>query len=644
MGTIMPDRSAITDAPHVRARMLAVLTVFISVTVLLFSMVTLVSFDRAISPELHQRTRLIGDIIRAKVEQSVATGIPVEAIAGLDKYLATTIGQFPEIQHLAVVSRRGVLVAEAANEIRPTLLSRIGLDARLGVEAATFSLPILVRNDMAGAVTVTGSAQFAETRLRNVLLDVSVLALAVLLAGVELALAIAAASIWKPLSGINGLLTMQRVGVYTHVIRPAGIGLFRRLARRLNGYSAAAQRGAVSLPVLRFAELVDIRFALFVFVAGTEIAASFLPVYALDAARPGWLTDNLAAALPLACYLVAVMVVSPFGARLVARWGASRLFALATLPTMVSLMIMALASDVLWIALARGGVGIGYAIASISCQEYALRSGNRDEVSQASGTFLAMIYGGTFCGSVLGGVLAQHFGFALAIGMGALLVLAGGASGYVTMTPAGGRMTQGAAPAQAPAVPHARRRYLALTIGVAIPLNLVTAVFVWYLAPLQLVRLGADTSETARVIMLYYLAQIMLGGLVTRSARDDGSRWLALGVGALVVAGAFIALSRHDGIGAMVIGTAAVGIGHALLRGPLLALVTRMAQGAGIGLSRFRIAERLGALTGLLLTTIAQAQVSTAEIVKALALMVLMGAILAGIVDRASRRSGRTPQ
>ncbi|WBL32853.1 MFS transporter [Sinirhodobacter sp. HNIBRBA609] len=614
------------------------LALLIAATVLAFSFVTLVSFDRAVAPELHQRTRLIGEIIRSKVEQSVASGIPIGSIAGLEGYLAGTIAQFPEVQRVSLETRRGETIAEAANEASLTLLSRTGLDVRLGVEATGFALPILVRNDMVGTVRVESSAQFAETKLRGVLLDVSVLAIALLLIGVELALAVVAASIWKPLRRIQGLLALQQAGDYSRAIRPTGIALFRRLARRLNAFSAAVTRQAAdALPRLRYAEIIDIRFALFVFVAGTEVSASFLPVFARAEGRPEWLSANLAAALPLLFYLLAVMTLSPFGGRMAERFGARRLFVASALPAALSLLVMAVARDVFMIAVARAGVGISYALASIACQEYALRAERGAALSRTSGTFIAMIFGGTFCGSVLGGVMAQHFGYGFALTVGAALVLGAAMMGQLTMASDTPADTASVATAPGRREPLATLRYAALTVGIAIPLNLVTAVFVWFLAPMQLAALGADTSETARVVMLYYLAQILLGGTLSGLARG---RWAAVTLGAMVTAAALVALSRDMGFVTMILATAGIGIGHALIRGPLLALITEIAQAAGLSLSGLRIAERLGALAGLALTTLAMRTLPTGSILEMLALLVVLGVVGAGGIAWAGREKG----
>jgi len=322
-------------------------------------------------------------------------------------------------------------------------------------------------------------------------------------------------------------------------------------------------------------------------------------------------------------------------------FGASLLFVAASIPTAASLIAMALSSQVLLIALARAGVGISYAVASIACQEYALRSGDNAGASRSSGTFLAMIYGGTFSGSVLGGVLAQHFGYPVALASGALLALTGGAIGYVTMSVGAVRPPRASTDAPQGSTPNARRRYIAITMGLAIPLNLVTAVYVWYLAPLRLTAMGATASETARAIMLYYLAQILLGGMIANVSRRIRWRWLALAAGAAVAAGALTTLGILQSLPSLFLGMALLGIGHALLRGPILALVTELAQSAGSSLSAFRVAERLGALTGLLLTTVALAQMPASTIYFALATLVILGFFIAAAVEwtpAASRR------
>ncbi|HEX9905067.1 MAG TPA: hypothetical protein VGA77_08900, partial [Propylenella sp.] len=89
---------------------------------------------------------------------------------------------------------------------------------------------------------------------------------------------------------------------------------------------------------LRLSDFNDIRLALFLFSLATEIAAAFLPLYARAAARPYWLSPEMAAAALLALYLIAVAIVSPFGGALARRFGPRRLFLAAVPPTALALI------------------------------------------------------------------------------------------------------------------------------------------------------------------------------------------------------------------------------------------------------------------------------------------------------------------
>ena len=48
----------------------------------------------------------------------------------------------------------------------------------------------------------------------------------------------------------------------------------------------------------------------------------------------------------------------------------------------------------------------GIVTATIACQEYAIRAAEDRSRGRALGTFVTVVYGGVFCGSALGGVLA----------------------------------------------------------------------------------------------------------------------------------------------------------------------------------------------------------------------------------------------
>ncbi len=625
-----------------RLRLVALLVALISGTVLALGAVAIGSFERAVAPELAQRTRLIGAVVRAELQRALDLGVHLDSMAGIDRYLTSTLAKFDEIEGIAVHDEHGLALASARRPIdkrKPrfpvaSVLSRTGAgpsapaadtgtaDSRLFtvVQRNSYVLPILDGNRLVGEIRIDGSTDFVRTKLREVLLDVMTIVLVAVLVALELTVLLGTASVSKPLRRVFRLLDAQRRGDFRHRIAPGGPDSLVRVAERLNDYAqdladrfatlpaAARERVRESLDarlaegrprLLRLADVEDIRPALFLFSVSTEIAVAFLPLYARALDRPAWLTPELAAAAPLVAYLLAVGLLTPFAGRLADRFGPRRLFLLSVPPTVLSLVGLAQASHVVEITVWRGIMALFYATATIACQEYALRA-SADRVSaRPTGAFVAVIYAGVFCGAALGGVIAGSFGFRAALLGGATIAVLSGAIGVALMRgPAGDAAGQAGDPP-----PHARItppgvRLLALLFGLAVPMNVATAVFVWYLTPLMLTTAGSGPSEVARVVMLYYLAVVLLGPAVT--ALSDGSigpRALAVG-GAALAAASLLSLSLWSGFWAIVFAMAGLGGGHALMRAPLYALAQRL-DPRGTAITPLRVTERFGAIAGL---------------------------------------------
>src|SRR3546814_9989557 len=78
----------------------------------------------------------------------------------------------------------------------------------------------------------------------------------------------------------------------------------------------------------------------------------------------------------------------------------------------------------------RGVTAVFYATATIACQEYALRAAADQGSARPLSTFVAVIYGGVFCGSALGGVIAARLGFEATFLLGSLLAGLSGCLGH----------------------------------------------------------------------------------------------------------------------------------------------------------------------------------------------------------------------
>jgi len=646
------------EPARLRTQLILVLTVIMFLVVAIFGFATLSAYDRSIEPELENRTRLIGSIVRDEVQRTLDLGIPMEALGGMESYLEATINQFPEVKRIAVIRGTSRVVAEVVRDTPHSLLQRSGLARAAGIGPVAFVLPILDGSELVGEIQVEGNPHFVATRLRDVFFDVGVLAIVALLAGVELALAVTASSVWKPYGRVLLLLDGQVSGRFSTTIRVAGISGIRRVAVRLNeqaedlarrlrtlGLQGAQSFGSIvagGLQRMRYSDFNDVRLALFLFATATEITASFLPLYARDAARPAWITPELAAAAPLALYLVAVALLSSFGRALTERFGARRVFVASTLPAAIALAGMGTAGSLVEIVLWRGLIGVFYALATIACQEYTIRAGRIGEATQSASAFVGMIFGGAFCGSVLGGVIGGRFGFPAALFLGAFLALVAGLVARSAMQGRAGEAHQPQAVSMTPVsatAPGSLPAFWSLVLGVSVPMSATTAIFIWYLVPLGLTQLGLDPAAIARVTMLYYLAAALLGPMAKRMTRGGDWPVLPIVAGAAIAGLALVFGRAAQDLLVFLAAVLGIGIGHALIRAPMNALAVQFAGGSTRLLGGLRIGERLGALAGLCASAFLLASYDRTLTLFALGAVTLAGAAVFVMVFRASARA-----
>lgn len=638
-----------------RTRLIQILVAIVTTSVLAVGAASIVAFDRAVEPELANRTQLIGSIIRAELQRTLELGIPLDSIAGLENYLGETLAKFQAVERITLTNAQGTAIAVAERPRAASALDQAGLGAVLTFGQSAFVLPIIEGNRLVGGITIEISPRFVQTRLREVFLDVMVIALVATLVALELALAVTLSSVGKPLDRIYRLLAEQREGTFLHRIRPGGLGSLARAAARLNDHAEDLAERLRALPGdlraravatvdariadgrplrLRLSDISDIRLPLFFFSVATEVSASFLPLYARAASRPEWLSPEIAAAAPLVFYLVAVAALSPVAGPLARRFGPRRLFLASVPPTVLALVALGLSDSITAITFWRGLMAVFYATATIACQEYALGAAAGRGSTRPLGTFVAVVYGGVFCGSALGGVIAGRFGFEATFLFGAMLAVLSGCLGVIVLRGRAGDAV--AAAAQAPLRFTLRglsnHRFLALLAGIAMPMNATTAVFIWYLTPIVLSSGGSGPAEIARVVMLYYLAVVLFAPRVSSLADGRLGPLPLVLFGALASAGALLSLLLWSGFWAITVAVAALGIAHTLMRAPLYTLVIRI-TGGGAAVNALRLSERLGAILGLGASASLLGGIGPQSSVTALGIAVLSGLAVYAIVE-----------
>lgn len=576
----------------VRFRVMLSLVLILAITLTVFAALTLRAFDRATHPALRQRTELLAELLRDDLQRALELGIPINAIGGLDDKIGTLVANFPEIQQVEVSLSSGEVLLDLTAPERETAQS-----PWLGFRSWTDTLPILLGNRIAATVTIHGNPRLLEARTFRVLIDIGLIAFAIVLMGAEVIVALAARSIWLPREAITQLLEEQRCGRFDAVVAVPREGPLTRLAERLNDRALHQSADAQKVRKLEVSLPVTARLPVFLLAFGTETTASFLPIMARSGEYPASLPASVAAAAPLLLYLAAAAIMAPLAGSFVRSVGPRRAFAWVVFPVVLGLVLMAVSESLMGLSLGRMIVASGYTVALVACSSFALRAGGKRMANRTQSTLNTALFGGILAGTVVGGIAAYEAGYSAAILLGAAGLLAALPVAHWALSgPAGKPREQDTVVGQ-----NAKVRNYALLVGcIAIPTSAITAVVIWYLMPLLLARAGYDTAMIARIIMLYYLPTILVAPIVAQivANRKFTERTMMV-FGGLMAAG-ILSSSALVAIPPVAI-VVALGVGHALIRAPLYALVVQAAGDQPHWIDRYRMSERLGAIAAFLI-------------------------------------------
>ena len=544
-----------------RTLLIAVSLVLIA-GVIAFGLLIVAGFNSSLKPELDKRASLIGETASGDIERALAIGIPLSELVGVDAYFNEFLDEFDELDYLAIRDADGRLIYATGDLPATAGGGSLGISGPSEASSSiVYSFPIDAAGGTAGSVDVGVDRFFVRNRLQDLALDIGVILIVALVAAFEVMRAVS-----------------DRI-----------VGQRRR----------AAKAGSIG----------DVRLVLFLFVVGEELSKSFLPllIQSADNPIPG-LDPAIAISLPIVAYLLTLAVAYPFAGRLVAAFGQRGLFLIGLVPAALSHLGMVFADNVIQIMGLRALTGVGFAFATIACLEYLLDRMERASRARTVGVFVAVVIGGTFAGTALGGIFADRLGYDAVFVISFLVVLAAGALALRMMRPGAEEAAERSRTFTRRDVTAVLKRpsLMLLLAGVTIPMNVVLAAFLWYLVPLSMAAIGSSASTIARTLMVYYLV-ILLGGPLAANLADKylDARTL-VGFGSMLSGAALLLPALRPSVTTMALAVLVVGVGHTMVRGPQVALALDIAEtefpetGHGPVLAAMRSLERIGSLAGLL--------------------------------------------
>ncbi|RWB54778.1 MAG: MFS transporter [Mesorhizobium sp.] len=579
------------------------------------------SIDQSFAPELERRTKLIGTIANDAIARTLQAGVSLDMMVGGRDFFRSLLHDFPEISYFALVTNRPIL---EAGDRPPTATTR---------ETGTV-VPIVVDGKAIANLVVIKNAGYLSREFRDVVLDLLVVTLVTILLAVELVSVMTNHSLAAPLNRLDYILKLQAAGDFSRSILAHGISAVDRLGQALSlraerlGAMMAAVRGlpdgnralqlepGLIIPagrplIMRFCSLSDVRLPLFLIAAADSFSLSFFSLYVRDADNPlTWLNPGIVISLPLAAYLIAIVAGSPYARPLSKRFGHRNLFLFASIPAALANIGYFISSNVVEIIFFSVLSGIGYAFASLSCQDYVIDAAPKEQRGQALGLFHVALFGGFYAGTALGGVMADRLGERSVFLVCAALILTSAAM-ITQMLPAASQVSAMAKTGHRASLGQllgtmADGKFATLLFGIILPQTILDQVFISYLLSLQMNALGASAADTGRMMMIYFLMVILSGSLYGRLPADKVPAVIITIAGALLGGVTLLAAAAVTTSWTMVTAAIGTGLGYGLVTGPRTATVLELAEGrlAHIGSERLlgtvRVMERLGSVAGLI--------------------------------------------
>jgi predicted MFS family arabinose efflux permease/methyl-accepting chemotaxis protein len=625
---------------------------------LVLGILTIGTVNRSIEPEVTNRTTLMGTVINQNIQRAVSAGVPLGKLVGAEQYFGNFLREFPEVAYIGVATGRIILEAGEREEniYGPRRASK-------GVVA----YPIKSGEEQIGYIIIDVDNSYIAREFENVLLDLGVVALVSILLAFEVLVVMMSVSLTAPFNRLQHLVTLQAKGDFSNRIETSSFAAIDLIGACLSQraerlHLAFAQALAKITPgddvqtqllsdlksrfglsterpkLMLFSYLNDIRLPLFLFAAAGSLPLAFFPLFTRAANNPlTWLDLGVVISLPLAGYLIAIMAGSPFTRPLADRFGHRKLILMAAVPTLAAHLGLYLSTNVIEIVLFRTVAGFGYAIVTLACQDYVLDVVPKDQRTRALGSYSGVLFAGIFCGTAMGGVLADRLGQDTVFLVSAALVLVSGLLVHRLLpTHNLPTSTTGSPPEAKPGsiwAPMRSLRFSALLFGIAIPGQVLMQAFISYLVALYLHDLGASAADIGRVLMVFFLMITFLGPATARVTDGRFEPSLVTGLGGILCGIALLVGASWGTQLGVLVAVWVAGIGQGLMRGPQVSIAMSLAEtelaqlGPNAVLGSLRALERGGSIIGLIVIALASSHIGYPAAMTVVGTWVLVGVV-----------------
>jgi MFS family permease len=615
-------------------------------------------------PELQRKSATVAKTLSREIVRAVELGVPLDGLVGVPDFLKDTLEDHVEFRYAAVTDDAG-RVRYATAGLTDSILP-VALDQpveRGGIIHSSYRLES--GGTVLGILDIGVDAEYFTKKLTDIAFDIGVTLMASLLITFEVILILVALSVTIPINNITAVIRRGIQGRFDYLVDGGSSGgemgrfirILNSVVLTVNGQARAmaAQAGGAAQQVgeapRRFwaASTLHIRLPVFVFFFAAELPRSFLPLFAKQVYQPLWgLPEGLVIALPMSGFMLTAVLLTPLSGTLVARLGSRTTFLMGLIPSAIGFVMIASSSTLIELTVWRCVNAAGLAMVSMASLGYIADITTDQTRAQGMASYLGAYVAAGVCGTAIGAIIADRIGFGpvfyisgVAAVISATMVyyfLPGGPQAVRKRASARGHFTE----------VLTNPSLMALQLLFALPIQVLTFGYMFFVAPFLLREIGLSQSEIGRVIMTYYLAIILVGPLAARMADKLGRFQPFIIFGAVISGASSVILLYHVNMWVTVFSALALGLSSAVgtpaAGGQLLKICAEQFPHVPSGsiIAVYRIIERSGGVAGPLIASALAAHYGYAEASGLIGAVVLVAGLAYAMVTPLLERGAPT--
>ena len=608
-----------------------------------FAWYALREFQSELQPQLERKAEAVSRSVGSLLEYGlVELGIEPDRLEGVESYFENVLNENSEIGFMALVDADDQTIFS----VNRTSDNAVSMDA--DDQTITARREVFVDGNLAATLITGIGAEYVGSRLSDIYFDVATVIVVSWLVTVEFMIFVINASIISPLRNIEHLLSNGRNGKFSQRIALRRSDETGRAISDLNSLLTTLREryeefvfevreianaqidSSISNKVRNVRRKIDkkfqffgdseifiaasiqIRIPLFLLIFAEEMSRSFLPIF-VGRFNPsdGGLSSEVLIGLPITLFMFLSAIATPVSGFICDRIGARKVFLIGVIPSLVGYFGTFLSNGYFDFILWRALTGIGYGMIMIAGQAWVAENSQGANRAQEMSIFAGAVIAGMICGPPIGGVIADRLGYEVTFLLSAMIAALSFAIVYFLMDDQRMKRPTDAIGQSDNAVWRVLlldRRFMAISLLLAMPGKFIAASFFFFLVPLYLNELGNSPSVIGWIMMLYgivTLASMPLASWFADRTRQYGLM-ASLGVG-LTGAGCMLHLLNTSIIGGtwcVILSIFTLGIGHALSLTSQLAMIVETSiskfgfDGQASTISAYRLLERIGLILG----------------------------------------------